>query len=168
MNNQTSYETEPALIIEHFVNTAPGLKWDIKEGMASIYQKDDWKTVRFPIDNVREVLTRTDRDGKDFIQINFMDSSKILVTENLVGFKPFPVKNLDMTKIPKVVTSPDCLSVFEAIDDCLREDNIDFEELDTLKRVFTAIIKGAEIVGFDMSEEKSWLKRLVLTDTDCA
>ena len=45
---------------------------------------------------------------------------------------------------------------------------MDFEELDTLKRVFTGIIKGAELIGFDMNEEKTWLKRLVLTTNEVA
>lgn len=168
MNNETRVETELTAEIESYINKAPGLKYNLTGGMVSIHQTEDWKTVKFKESFIRDVLKRTDRDGKEFIQINFKDNSKVLVTENLVGFKPFPIKNLDLSKLPKVVTSPDCLSVFEAIDECLRDEPLDFEELDTLKRVFTAIIRGAELVGFDMSEEKGWLNRLVLSETQSA
>lgn len=168
MNNETTVDTELTAVIESYVKDAPGLNYNFSGGVVSIHQKEDWKTLKFDAMQVRDVLKRTDRDGKEFIQVNFNDNSKVLVTENLVGFKPFPIKNLDLSKLPKVVTSPDCMSVFEAIDDCLREESIDFEELDTLKRVFSAIIRGGELVGFDMEEEKGWLNRLVISEVQTA
>jgi len=78
-----------------------------------------------------------------FLQVNFLSGKKILLTENLIGFKPVPSRGLDLSKLPKVVTTPDLLSVVEAI-----EDSISFavanDELDVLKRVFDSVLRGAE------------------------
>lgn len=168
VNNEARMENQSTTQIMNYVQSSPGLELKLEDHNIIIHQYEDGKNITFDSGFVRDVLERTDRDGKKFIQVNFLDNSKILVTDNLIGFKPFPVKNLDMNKLPKVVTSPDCLSVFEAIDDCLRDESIDFEELDTLKRVFSAIIRGAEMVGFSMENEKDWLNRLVISETEVA
>ena len=84
---------------------------------------------------------------------------KILLTDQLIGFKPFPIPDLDVSKLPKVVTTVDLLSVFEAIEEASTV-SARTEDADTLKRVFQSILMGGEDVGFDLSTEKSWLRRL--------
>ncbi len=168
VNNTTILELELTENIKNFINTVNGLEFQENSFEITITQKEDFKSIYLLKAAISEVLERTDRDGKHFLQVNLKTGDKLLVTDTLIGFKPFPVAKLDMNKIPKVVTTPDCISVFEAIEECLREEPMDFEELDTLKRVFTGIIKGAELIGFDMNEEKTWLKRLVLTTNEVA
>jgi hypothetical protein len=77
-----------------------------------------------------------------------------------VGFKPFEVTGLDMSKIPRVVTTPDLMSVFEAIEESLSsEDGIDME-LDILRKVYQSILIGGEMAGFDLKFERKWMDRL--------
>jgi hypothetical protein len=130
-----------------------------------LQQKADGKALTFSCLNLLEILERVDQDGKDFLQVNFSDNQKILVTEALVGFKPFPVSGLDLTRIPKVVTTPDLLSVFEALQDSLASDESREVEIDILRKVYQSILLGAERVGFQLDFEKRWLGRITYAKT---
>ena len=66
--------------------------------------------------------------------MNFQNSYKVLLTDNLIGFKPQETLGLDMTRIPKVVTTPDLFSVYEAIEESLGSDTQD-HEVEILKKV---------------------------------
>ena len=85
---------------------------------------------------------------------------KILLTDQLIGFKPWPVPELDISKLPKVVTTLDLLSVFEAIEESVTTMSGRPEDTDTLKKVFNSILLGGEDIGFDLTTERSWLRRL--------
>jgi galactitol-specific phosphotransferase system IIB component len=130
-----------------------------------LQQKVDGKALTFCSSNLMEILDRVDQEGKDFLQINFSDNQKILVTESLVGFKPYPVSGLDLTRIPKVVTTPDLLSVFEALQDSLASDEAREVEIDILRKVYQSILLGAEKVGFQLDFEKRWLGRITYSKT---
>ncbi|MFK8138513.1 MAG: hypothetical protein AB8E15_09155 [Bdellovibrionales bacterium] len=163
MKQENTVETvEMIELVRNFTKGIDSYIFEEDARYIKMQQRDDLKNIFIDKSMVYKVLQRTDHMGKDFLQINFIDDSKILVTDSLIGFKPTPVSDLDMTKIPKVVTTPDIVSVFEAIEECLRDEDLDYEEISTLKRVFSAIVMGAESVGFDMEEEHHWLKRLVL------
>lgn len=111
--------------------------------------------------DVEEVISRVDGEGQSFLQVNFLSGKKILLTETLVGFKPAEASGLDLTKLPKVVTTPDLISVVEAIEEALSSPKGGKEELEVLKQVFSSVLKGAETVGFDLKTEKVWLQHLV-------
>jgi hypothetical protein len=148
-------------IIEDYVSKSQGLKYDKEnDGNLSILQKGDEKGIVLKTADLVEVLSRKDAEGKEFVQINFTSGKKILLTDQLIGFKPFPVPDLDISKLPKVVTTVDLLSVFEAIEDAVSQTAARPEEADTLKKVFQSILLGGEDVGFDLSTERSWLRRL--------
>lgn len=126
----------------------------------SITQSVDAKVFSFQPNEVVEVLQRADSDGKAFLQVNFKSNLKVLLTENLVGFKPAEIIGLDMSRIPKVVTTPDLKSVFEAVEESLgAEAGLD-HEAEILKRVYQAILTGAEKVGFELVSERVWFNRL--------
>jgi len=145
-----------------FVEKSGGLSSNIKEsGVIAIQQAIDGKIFRFNSLELIEVLQRVDADGKQFIQVNFQSGNKVLFTDSLVGFKPRETLGLDMTKIPRVVTTPDLVSVFEAIEDSLSSDSTPDHEVDILKKVFMAILHGGEFAGFDLAFERRWLARLV-------
>lgn len=145
-----------------FVDKSPGLSSEVTEtGIVSISQSLDGKIFRFERDKLAEVLQRFDADGKPFIQVNFESGNKVLFTENLVGFKPRETTGLDMTKIPRVVTTPDLISVFEAIEDSLSSDLTPESEVEVLRKVFVSILQGGELAGFDLEFERRWLARLV-------
>ena len=146
-------------IIE-FVTQSRGLKSWVQEERIQIVQKTDGKSLAFADSEVDEILHRVDSDGQPFLQVNFFSGKKILLTDNFVGFKPAVCTGLDMNKLPKVVTTPDLLSVVEAIEESLSSEGTPSEEVDVLRRVFDSVLRGGESVGFDLTSEKMWLQRI--------
>lgn len=148
--------------ILNFVDSSKGLRAKLNEtGKVEIRQDLDGKLFSFNTQDLNEVLHRADAEGKPFIQINFKNGAKVLLTDTLVGFKPLETLGLDMSRIPKVVTTPDLTSVFEAIEESLGADNGLDQEVEILKKVYNAIVSGGEKVGFDLSTERAWLNRLL-------
>lgn len=121
-----------------------------------IEQKMDRKRITINCFDLDEVMVRQDEAGKSFLQVNFTSGKKILITETLVGFRPLGLFGLDMEKIPKVVTTPDIQSVFEAIQEVLQS-NDEQDELDVLRKVYDSVLCGGESVGFDLKEERKVL-----------
>ena len=158
---------KPSQMLEEilaFVDKSQGLTSQATEsGTVSVQQTVDGKVFRFESLQLTEVLQRFDADGKQFIQVNFQSGNKVLFTETLVGFKPRETLGLDMTKIPRVVTTPDLISVFEAIEDSMSSDATPDHEVEILKKVFVAILQGGELAGFDLEFERRWMARLVPT-----
>lgn len=144
-----------------FVRSSSGLKFieDREEGVC-ILQEADRRSFRFLPELLSEVLPRLDSDGRRFLQVNFSNGEKVLVTDTLVGFKPRETSGLDMARIPRVVTTPDLVSVLEAIEDSLASEAPPEQEVEVLKRVYLAILQGAEAVGFELIEEREWASRL--------
>lgn len=148
--------------ILNYVDTSKGLHATIHEGgKVQVQQETDGKNFLFHTLDVSEVLHRADAEGKAFIQVNFKNGTKVLFTETLIGFKPQETLGLDMGRIPKVVTTPDLISVFEAIEESMGADAGSEQEAEILKKVYLAIISGGERVGFDLSPERDWLNRLL-------
>ena len=160
VSSKTSKILEEVLF---FVKKSSGLASSVSElGVVAVHQSIDSKVFRFHMDELSEILPRVDGDGKEFLQVNFSSGAKVLVTDTLIGFKPRETMGLDMTKLPKVVTTPDLLSVFEVIEESVSSETPD-DEVEVLKKVFQAILCGGESVGFDLSFERRWLSRLVAT-----
>lgn len=163
--SESEMSHKPSQMLEEilaFVDQSTGLSSNVTEsGAVAIEQNVDGKIFRFTCEELSEVLQRFDADGKQFIQVNFQSGNKVLFTETLVGFKPRETLGLDMNKIPRVVTTPDLISVFEAIEDSLSSDSTPEHEIEILKKVFLAILHGGENAGFDLTFERKWLARLV-------
>lgn len=157
-------KNEQVLQIRLFVEKTTGLAARLTdEIMVEIFQRADGKVMAFNVSELDEVIPRVDAEGKDFLQVNFISGKKILLTDHLVGFKPIPSVGLDMTKLPKVVTTPDLLSVVDAIEDTMIASQSN-EEVDVLKRVFDSVLKGAEAVGFDLTSERIWIQNVNRTN----
>lgn len=149
------------LQIQDFVAKSSGLRSRTPESdRLQIQQSADGKTIAFALKDLDEVIQRVDADGAVFLQVNFQSGKKILLTQNLIGFKPAPSRGLDLGKLPKVVTTPDLLSVVEAIEDSMTATPSQPEELEVLKKVFDSVLRGAEAVGFDTTPERLWLQGL--------
>lgn len=147
-----------------FVKEHTDLKHVVHEdGQIHLFQDVDQKKMSFSILQLEEVLNRVDIDGKEFLQVNFVSGLKVLITEKLVGFKPHPILGLDLKKLPKVVTTPDLYSVFEAIQENLNLEQVPEFDVDVLKKVYEAILLGAEKVGFPMPKERHLLSQLTTT-----
>lgn len=161
MSHQADNTRDEQLVqINEFVAKSSGLRTKLNADALVIHQRTDGKTISFPVVELDEVISRIDSDGHPFLQVNFRSGKKILLTQNLIGFKPAPSRGLDLAKLPKVVTTPDLLSVVEAIEDSLTAQPAQPEELDVLKRVFESVMRGAEAVGFDITSERMWMQGL--------
>ena len=149
--------------LSDYVTATPGLQYKVLgQEHVEIHQVSDKKTIQFELSAIADVLSRSDSDGQPFIQVNFNTGKKILLTGSLIGFKPAPIIGLDINKLPKVVTTPDLISVFEAIEDAVAM-RASLEELETLKKVFNSILVGGELIGFDLAQERQWLWCLMNT-----
>lgn len=152
--------------ILNYVDSSRGLRAEICEsGIVQIAQEVDGKVFSFKSHDIAEILHRVDADGKPFIQLNLKGGHKVLFTESLIGFKPVETLGLDLSRIPKVVTTPDLLSVFEAIEESMGSESGPDSEIEILKKVYFSILAGGEQVGFDLSYERKWLNRLLASKT---
>lgn len=128
----------------------------VDPSILKIRQRVDGHAIFLDATRLQDILMRTDADGRGFVQVNFQDGLKILITDRLIGFKPVlrrPSSGVS-TKLPRVVTTPDLMSVLEAIEEAAESEDRD---LSVLRELFDSIICGAERVGFDVTKEKTWL-----------
>ncbi len=126
-------------------------------GDEHLVQTADGKTLKIIPQSIEAVLKRDDSDGNPFLQVNFVGGYKVLLTKHLIGFKPSEGYGLDETRLPKVVTTPDLLSIIDVIADA---EDFDQTEFDILRKVYLSILDGGEAVGFDLSRERKWLSQL--------
>ena len=147
----------------HFV-----IKYD--EKILELTQKEDFKHISIEFEKIEKVLLRQDVDGSQFLQINFSQGVKILITKSLVGFKPNQLVGFDLTRIPRVVTTVDLVSVSKAIEDLFdTEETAESKaEVEILKKVYQSILYGAENVGFKMQTEKTWMRAILLNQSAAA
>ena len=125
-----------------------------------IEQKLDNRRITLNKFDVEDVLVRTDEDGQEFLQVNFVSGKKILLTQKLVGFRPLTMFGLDMDKLPKVVTTPDIMNIFDAIQESLCNDDSASDELEVLRKVYDSVVCGGESVGFNLDEERQLFSRI--------
>ena len=154
-------DTQEGLITEYIENSS-GLNLELTiEGELKVSQSVDGKSIKISPEKVEDVLERLDSQGQNFLQVNFKGGKKILLTEKLIGFKPAAAKDLDLSRLPKVVTTPDLISVVEAIEETVNGEISHKQELELLRKVFNAVLDGGESIGFDLSTERAWLKCIV-------
>jgi hypothetical protein len=159
--SQIDDQKENMTQIHDFIAKSSGLRSRMSNlDFIQISQNTDGKVISFQATELEEVIHRVDSDGQVFLQVNFLTGRKILLTQNLIGFKPVPSRGLDLTKLPKVVTTPDLISVVEAIEDSMVSSSGAPDEVEILKKVFDSVLRGAEAVGFDTTPERIWLQGL--------
>ena len=147
--------------IVRFIGGSSGLKVTSNTSIVEIYQLSDKRVLVLQLSDLELVLFREDQDGKPFLQINLHGNRKILLTDQLIGFKPKQTAGLDLKKLPRVVTTPDLVSVLEAVEEALSSADVINLEAEMLKKAYIAIVTGAEIIGFRMDAEKEWIARLM-------
>lgn len=141
--------------------------FNFNEKVLELTQKEDLKKIAIDFEQIEKVLVRQDVDGSKFLQINFAAGTKILITKTLVGFKPNQLIGFDLTRIPRVVTTIDLVSVSKAIEDLFDSEETaeSRAEIEILKKVYQSILYGAEAVGFKMQAEKTWLSAILLNQS---
>ena len=153
-------------VINYLENQAQ-FAFKLNENILELTQKEDVKKIVIDFSCVEKVLDRQDIDGSRFLQVNFAGGSKVLITKALVGFKPLDLVGFDLSRIPRVVTTIDLLSVSKAIEDLFDSEETPESqaEVDVLKKVYQSILYGAENIGFKMQAEKTWLSSILLNHT---
>lgn len=134
---------------------------DKKYNKITLFQNYDRKTLSFEVEDVKKVLERKDYKGQSFLQVNFKNGKKILLTQEFIGFAPAVGVGIDVFKLPKVVTTADVLNVIEAIESAIYGTEQYQESLYEAKMFFESIAAGAESIGFDLTGERLWVERLV-------
>ncbi len=126
----------------------------------TIEQEIDQRRITVNKFDVEEVLSRVDEEGQEFLQVNFVSGKKILLTKQLIGFRPLTMFGLDMDKLPKVVTTPDIMNIFDAIQESLCHEDNSGEELEVLRKVYDSVVCGGESVGFNLEAERALFSRI--------
>ena len=148
--------------IVSFVSECRGLRLlESGEDELIICQRVDEKSFTLKPSQIEEVLFRTDSNNEAFLQLNFINGKKIILTDTLIGFKPAVQASLDMARLPKVVTTPDLISFIEVLEDSLCDKNIAPEEIEDVKLYFNSVLMGAEDIGFNLTCERIWMSRLL-------
>ena len=164
MNNSNIFEAGGKLLEQIYKYVDSNENLNLAESNLTdcfiIEQKVDGRRISINMFDVEEVLSRLDEEGHEFLQVNFISGKKILLTKKLIGFRPLSIFGLDMKKLPKVVTTPDIMNIFDAIQESLCNDEDPAVELEILKKIYDSIVCGGESVGFDLSEERKLFTRL--------
>lgn len=159
-SGQTQHNNKAEQIIS-YIKKSSGLALVCFEDHFEVSQILDGKCLGIAYVDIKNVIQRVDSKGEPFLQINFGHEKKILLTDTLIGFRPSELSTINMDKLPKVVTTPDIVSVFEAIQEALHADSLEgFEEIEVLRRVFESVLAGGEEVGFDLTREREWMSRI--------
>ena len=164
MNNSDMFGTGEKFLeqIFKYVDSTESLGF-IESDLADYFiieQKIDQRQITVNKFDVEEVLSRIDEDGNEFLQVNFVSGKKILLTKKLVGFRPLTMFGLDMEKLPKVVTTPDIVNIFDAIQETLCHEDNSWEELEVLRKVYDSVVCGGESVGFNLEQERALFSRI--------
>ena len=149
--------------ISDFVFQSEGLLFSTneKKDLIKIFQNNDKKNISFKASEIKEILKREDEKKEKFLQVNFKNGKKILLTRKFVGFAPANCHGLDIDKLPKVVTTSDLLNVIEAIEGSLYGKEPYEEDFSEVKLFFESIACGAESIGFNLTGERLWVERLI-------
>lgn len=148
--------------IVHFVSQSRGLRL-LESGINEliIFQSIDGKYLTINTNNLSKVLSRKDSNQNHFLQVNFLNEKKVILTDNLIGFKPIIASDLDMNRLPKVVTTPDLISFIEVLEDSLYNTEVSMNEIKNVKQYFESVLMGAEAIGFNLICERIWIACLL-------
>ena len=163
MKEQKQNSTSPLVqSIVDFVSQCRGLiLLESGTGELAICQRVDGKSLILKTKNIKDVLSRVDTKKENFLQVNFLDGKKVILTDSLIGFKPANYSDLDMNRLPKVVTTPDLISFIEVLEDSLYDTEVSMDEIEDVRQYFDSVLMGAEAIGFNLICERIWITRLL-------
>lgn len=148
-------------VISDYVRSAKGLDLHGLNGeKIDILQKEDTRVLSVVFENIKEVLFRYNEEYKNFLQINFKNGKKVLLTDRLIGFPPKSSLDAEGIKLPQVVSTLDMLSFFDMTEEYLQSESCSVSELVALKRVCDLILESAMDVGFDVSSDRTWFHQI--------
>ena len=156
-NDKTKFKST----IRNFVAQSSGLSLQPNKKSLVLNQHVDNKHIAIDVSDVEEIIHRMDPEECEFLQINFSNNKKILLTDTMVGFKPAYQPDLEAHRLPRVVTTMDLIGVIEALEENINTHHFfPHNEIVMLRKVFQCVLEGGEAVGFNLEHERTWPQRI--------
>ena len=148
-------------VIVDYIKSTKGLSLQkVDDVCLEIVQKQDLKVLTLKTETIKEVIFRYNKDYNNFLQVNFKNEGKILITDKLIGFPPKKIIDLEGIKLPKVISTLDMLSFFEMTEEYIQSDNCSVIQVVALKKVCDLILESALDVGFNVVADKTWFHQI--------
>lgn len=114
----------------------------------TIEQKEDKSFLKIFFHQISHISLASETKKEDYIQINFINKTKCILTESLIGFAPIKSLLLDKNSLPEVVSSIDLLNILEAFEANLRNSG-EIEDFLFLNQVYHAVLNGGKHIGLE-------------------
>ncbi|MBE8162641.1 MAG: hypothetical protein HAW63_01470 [Bdellovibrionaceae bacterium] len=162
MKAQTfSLENKSTLL--SFINKASGLQ--IKKSTNDyiiIEQLEDKSFLKIFFHHIDYISFSKDARKESYIQLNFINNTKCILTSDLIGFSPVKSLLLNKNSLPEVVSSIDLLNILEAFEASLRNSG-NSEDFLFLNQVYNAVLNGGKKVGMEWNFHTPHLHSLGLS-----
>ncbi|MBE8221821.1 MAG: hypothetical protein HAW60_03740 [Bdellovibrionales bacterium] len=136
-------------ILLNFVSKADGL--NIKQQTSDyviIEQNEDRSFLKVFFNNISCITFSKKEQGECYIQLNFINNTKCILTNGLIGFAPIKSILLDKNSLPEIVSSIDLLNIIEAFEDSLRNSG-ESEDFLFLSQVYHSVLNGGKNIGIE-------------------
>lgn len=144
-----------AITVEHknillqFIKNAKGLRVKQQgQNFITIEQLEDKSFLKVFFYQIRHVSQSPESNKDSYIQINFTNNTKCILTDNLIGFAPIKSFLLDKNALPEVVSSMDLLNIIEAFESNLRNSG-EPEDFLFLNQVYHSVLNGGKHIGIE-------------------
>lgn len=158
-----------AITMEHkntllqFIKKTEGLR--IKQ-QAQYYivieQIEDKSFLKIFFHHISHISFSSEKQNGHYIQVNFTNHTKCILTNHLIGFAPVKSLLLDKNALPEVVSSMDLLNIIEAFESNLRNSG-EAENFLFLNQVYHAVLNGGKQVGIEWNFSTPGLHSLGLS-----
>lgn len=141
--------TEKKSILLNFINKAKGLRIKKQDkNIIVIEQLEDKSCLKIFFHNIHYISFAKDSVNGQYMQIDFTNKTKCILTDNLIGFAPVKSLLLNKNALPEVVSSIDLLNIIEAFEAHLRNSGV-AEEFLFLNQVYHAVVNGGKQIGIE-------------------
>lgn len=141
--------TEKKSTLLNFIKKASGLKIKQQDKyFIIIEQLEDKSCLKVFFHNISYISFAKDDTGGQYIQIDFLNKTKCILTDSLIGFSPVKSLLLNKNALPEVVSSIDLLNIIEAFEANLRNSG-EAEEFLFLNQVYHAVLNGGKQIGIE-------------------
>lgn len=132
-----------------FINKAAGLRLKQQShNYITIEQLEDKSFLKIFFHHISYISFSKETSNKNYIQLNFTNNTKCILTNNLIGFAPIKSLLLEKSSLPEVVSSMDLLNIIEAFEANLRNSG-EPEDFLFLSQVYHAVLNGGKKIGIE-------------------
>lgn len=141
--------TENKNILLNFIKKATGLRLKQQSNnYIIIEQLEDKSFLKIFFHHISYISCSKEKQGDHYIQLDFTNNTKCILTNNLIGFAPIKSLLLKKNCLPEVVSSMDLLNIIEAFESNLRNSG-EPEDFLFLSQVYYAVLNGGKNIGIE-------------------